>query len=119
MHEHKFAFFLLALTAPIAASSQVPHTPSAERGQVLYQKNMCMTCHGTVGNGGERTSGPRIAPNVWPLEAMKKQLRSPRQDMPRYGDKFVSDADAADIHAFLSTIKAGPKAKDVPLLSTL
>jgi ubiquinol-cytochrome c reductase cytochrome c subunit len=100
-------------------SAQTPDAASAVRGQQLYQKNMCVTCHGTVGNGGERTSGPRIAPNVWPLDAMKTQLRSPRQDMPRYGEKFVSDADLADIHAYLSTIKGGPKAKDIPLLSAL
>lgn len=110
--------FLLAagFVVPMAAWAQ--SGPAAiERGQKLYQKNMCHTCHGTAGNGGERTSGPQIAPNVWPIEAMTKQLRSPRQDMPRYDQKFVSDADLADIHAWLSTIKAGPQAKDVPLLA--
>ena len=110
--------FLLAagFVVPMAAWAQ-SGTAAIERGQKLYQKNMCHTCHGTAGNGGERTSGPQIAPNVWPIEAMTKQLRSPRQDMPRYDQKFVSDADLADIHAWLSTIKAGPKAKDVPLLA--
>ncbi|HEX9391548.1 MAG TPA: cytochrome c [Usitatibacteraceae bacterium] len=116
--------FLLAVSTSMAftASTQAAepgNAPSAERGQALYQKNMCFTCHGTVGNGGERTSGPRLAPNVWPVEAMKVQLRSPRQDMPRYGEKFVSDADLADIHAYLSSIKAGPKAKDIPLLANM
>lgn len=115
-------YFLLtismAITAPSWAADSV-NAPSAERGQMLYRKNMCSTCHGTAGNGGERGSGPRIAPNVWPLEAMKTQLRNPRQGMPRYGEKFVSDNDAADIHAYLSTIKAGPMAKDIPLLSNL
>lgn len=46
-------------------------------------------------------------------------MRSPRQDMPRYGDKFLSDSDIKDIHAWLSTIKGGPKAKDIPLLANL
>ena len=110
---------LIGIAMPVFAWAQTAGAPSAERGRMLYQKNMCVACHGTAGNGGERTSGPRIAPNVWPLEAMKTQLRSPRQDMPRYGEKFVSDADVADIHAFLSTIKAGPKAKDIALPSNL
>ena len=112
-------FLLVAgLIFPLAVWAQ-SGAPSVERGQKLYQKNMCNTCHGTVGNGGERTSGPPIAPNVWPLEAMTKQVRSPRQDMPRYDQKFVSDADVADIHAWLSTIKAGPKARDIPLLANM
>lgn len=49
----------------------------------------------------------------------RTQMRSPRQDMPRYGDKFLSDSDINDIHAWLSTIKGGPKAKDIPLLANL
>ena len=106
----------IGIAMPVSAWAQTVGAPSAERGRMLYQKNMCVACHG---NGGERTSGPHIAPNVWPIEAKKTQLRSPRQDMPRYGEKFVSDADVADIHAFLSTIKAGPKAKDIALPSNL
>lgn len=109
----------IVMATPIWAIAQATGTPSVERGQILYQKNMCTACHGTMGNGGERTSGPRIAPNVWPLEAMKTQLRNPRQDMPRYGEKFLSDNDLADIHAWLSTVKAGPQVKDIPLLAKL
>lgn len=115
----KFFVLVIGIAAPLYASAQTNNAASAERGQMLYQKNMCVACHGTAGNGGERTSGPRIAPNVWPLEAMKTQMRNPRQDMPRYSEKFLSDGDLADIHAWLSTIKTGPKAKDIPLLSNL
>ncbi len=115
----KFFVLVIGIAAPLYASAQTNNAASVERGQMLYQKNMCVACHGTAGNGGERTSGPRIAPNVWPLEAMKTQMRNPRQDMPRYSEKFLSDGDLADIHAWLSTIKAGPKAKDIPLLSNL
>ena len=118
----KLFLLTLSLSMTIAAPSWAAdsaNAPSAERGQKLYQQNMCFTCHGTVGNGGERTSGPRLAPNVWPVDAMKIQLRNPRQDMPRYDEKFVNDADLADIHAYLSTIKAGPKARDIPLLANM
>ena len=115
----RFFMMILAFAAPTWALAQAPSAPSAERGKILYEKNMCAACHGTAGNGGERSSGPAIAPNVWPLEAMKTQMRNPRQAMPRYGEKFLSDADLADIHAWLSTIKAGPKAKDIPLLANL
>lgn len=115
----KLFLLIVALAAPTWAPAQVTGAPLDERGKTLYEKNMCTTCHGTAGNGGERGSGPAIAPNVWPLEAMKTQMRNPRQAMPRYGEKFLSDADLADIHAWLSTIKAGPKAKAIPLLANL
>ena len=39
--------------------------------------------------------------------------------MPRYDEKLVIDTDLADIHAVLTTIKAGPLARDIPLLSNL
>ena len=112
-------FLVMAIAAPIAAIAQTANVDAVKRGQQLYEMNMCNACHGTVGNGGERTSGPQIAPDVWPLEAMKIQLRNPRALMPRYDAKFVSDAEVADIHAFLSSIKPGRKAKDIPLLSNL
>ena len=115
----KFFLLIVALAAPTWTLAQATSAPSVERGKILYEKNMCVACHGTAGNGGERTSGPTIAPNVWPLEAMKTQMRNPRQAMPRYSEKFLSDIDLADIHAWLSTIKAGPKAKDIPLLANL
>ena len=44
-------------------------------------EKMCYTCHGTMGQGGERGSGPQIAPSEWPLEAFAQQVRHPRQDM--------------------------------------
>jgi mono/diheme cytochrome c family protein len=36
--------------------------------------------------------------------------------MPRYAREFVSDADLQDIYAYLASVKAGPAAKDIPLL---
>ena len=62
-------------------------------------KNMCYTCHGTVGQGGDRGSGPRIAYDVWPWEGFAHQVRRPREAMPRYPVEYVSDQDLADIYA--------------------
>ena len=59
---------MIAIAVPLSASAQTNSVASAERGQMLYQKNMCSACHGTAGNGGERTSGPKIAPNVCRLK---------------------------------------------------
>jgi len=90
---------------------------AAERGYKLYMEKMCYTCHGTVGQGGERGTGPQIAPTEWPLEAFVQQVRHPRQDMPRYPAKFVSDQELADIYAYMKSIKPSRAAKDIDLLS--
>ena len=79
-------------------------------------KNMCYTCHGTAGQGGDRGSGPRIAPDTWPWEGFVQQVRHPREQMPRYDAKYVSDPDLADIYAYVKSVKPGPGAKDIALL---
>jgi mono/diheme cytochrome c family protein len=69
-----------------------------------------------VGQGGDRGSGPRIAYDVWPWEAFSQQVRRPRETMPRYAAEHVSDQDLADIYAYVSSVKRGPKASEIPLL---
>ena len=113
----KAAFVALALAGFVAAPAfaDAPQGDAA-RGKSLYMKNLCYTCHGSAGQGGDRGSGPRIAPNVWPWDGFVQQVRRPRESMPRYAADFVSDQELADIHAYLSTFKAGPKASEIPLL---
>ena len=113
----KLAWVACAL-AGLAAIPTFADAPKgdAARGKSLYMKNLCYTCHGTAGQGGDRGSGPRIAPNVWPWDGFVQQVRRPRESMPRYAADFVSDQELADIHAYLTTFKAGPKASEIPLL---
>ncbi|MDB5761919.1 MAG: hypothetical protein JWQ21_914 [Herminiimonas sp.] len=117
--KHLIGFTLLAaLLYTSFANAADPNAPagSAERGKQLFIKNTCISCHGTLGQGGERGAGPRLAPNPFPFVAVQMQLRQPRGEMPRYPVEFVSDQDLADIYAYLSSIPAGPAAKDIPLL---
>lgn len=86
--------------AALAAHAEAP-AGDAARGKALYMKDMCYTCHGTAGQGGDRGSGPPIAPKVFPWEGFERQVRHPRMQMPRYSGKFVSDSDLADIYAYL------------------
>jgi mono/diheme cytochrome c family protein len=90
---------------------------SAERGHQAYMKYQCYTCHGTVGQGADRGTGPKLAPNPVSYEGFVRQVRTPRQDMPPYRKQFVSDQELADIYAYLKSIKASPAAKDIPLLN--
>jgi len=98
------------------ASAQEAPTGSAESGQKHYMKYMCYTCHGTVGQGADRGTGPKLAPNPLPYPGFALQVRSPRLDMPAYRRAFVSDQELADIYAYLTTIKPSPQLKDIPLL---
>jgi mono/diheme cytochrome c family protein len=109
--------FLLALLL-LSSTSLFGQTPqgSVERGRKLFQDKWCHSCHGTVGQGGERGAGPKIAPNPFPYEAFVMQTRRPRANMPRYPVEVLSDQEMADIYAYVASIKAGPAAKDLPLL---
>ncbi len=89
---------------------------SAERGRKVYMEQLCYTCHGTVGQGGDRGSGPKIYPNPFPYAAFVTQVRKPRQTMPPYNDKHVSDQDLADMYHYLFSTRPSPAAKDIPLL---
>lgn len=89
---------------------------NAKRGGEVFTHQLCHTCHGTVGQGGERGAGPKIYPNPFPFQAFVQQVRKPRQAMPPYSEKHVSDQDLADIYAYLFSTKTSPPAKDVPLL---
>jgi mono/diheme cytochrome c family protein len=97
------------------AAAEAPQGDAA-RGKSLFMNNMCYTCHGTAGQGGDRGSGPKLAPGLFPWEGFEMQVRHPRAVMPRYSAQYVSDQDLADIYAYLASFKAGRAAKDIPLL---
>jgi mono/diheme cytochrome c family protein len=105
----------IALAASVTALAQAP-AGDAARGKAAFMKNMCYTCHGTAGQGGDRGSGPRIAYDVWPWEGFVQQTRRPRESMPRYPVEHLSDADLADIYAYIAAQKRGTPAKDIALL---
>jgi len=107
---------LLALTASAAFAQDPPPPGSAERGQQAYMKYMCYTCHGTLGQGADRGTGPKLAPGMLPYAAFALQVRTPRLDMPPYRQQFVSDQELADIYAYLSLTKPSPEVKEIPLL---
>jgi mono/diheme cytochrome c family protein len=88
----------------------------AQRGGQIFLKQLCYTCHGTVGQGGDRGAGPKLHANPFPFAAFVQQVRKPRQAMPPYTAKHVSDQDLADIYAYLLSIKPSPPAKDISLL---
>ena len=113
-----FALGLIALcagalrTAAQDAKNSAP-AGNAENGQKLFVKDGCYECHGREGQGSSM-SGPRIAPNPIPLDAIIGYIRTPKGEMPPYSAKVLPDKDVADIYAFLQSRKEPPKAS--PLL---
>ena len=107
----------LASAAAHAADSLGAPPGNAERGKKIYMQQLCYTCHGTVGQGGERGAGPKIAPNPWPYAAFVQQVRKPRLLMVPYSEKNLAEQDLIDLYHYVLSIKAGPAAKDVPLLN--
>jgi mono/diheme cytochrome c family protein len=106
------------LIASAAASDQAQTAPAsgnATQGKELYEKYSCYACHGYDGHGG---SGTRLVPMRMNLAVFSAYIRNPRQ-MPPYTTKVLSDAQAADLWAFIKAIPESPAADKIPLLSRI
>ena len=90
-----------------------------ERGRQLFMANGCYSCHGTVGQGGERSAAPKLAPETYPFEAFRALVRTPREAMPRFDLKYLNDEQLQLIHRYLSSVPKGLAAKDIPALQGL
>ena len=110
------AAMLLAVPFADEAAAQDKAPPgSAERGKKLFVDLACYSCHGTHAQGGGRGAEPPI-PLGYPWAGFLGVLRKPRQDMPAYEEKWVSNQDAADLYAYFASIRPTPAAKDIPQL---
>ena len=88
---------------------------NAQHGKTLYTRIGCWECHGLDAQSGGAT-GPKLGPNPLPFAAFSYQVRSPRNSMPPYTAKVLSDADLADIYAFVQSLPQPPKVDSIPLL---
>ena len=100
-----------------AQSGSTAAKPSgdAKNGKAIYTSAGCYECHGREAQGGTGT-GPRLGPSPLPYQAFAYQVRSPRDQMPPYTAKVVSDAQLADIYAFVQSVPQPPKIDSLPQL---
>jgi mono/diheme cytochrome c family protein len=106
-----------AQTTPPAAAAAAPAPPGdVTRGKSAYMRFGCYECHGT-GAQGNYTTAPKLAPNPRPFAGLIGYIRRPSGNMPSFSATILPDKDVADIYAFLSSIKPGKNATDIPLLS--
>ena len=93
---------LLALAANAVGGGALAADGSAEKGKIAYVKHGCWQCHGFAAQGG--IAGPKLAPDPMPLVALTSFVRNTRGAMPLYQDAILSNADLADIHAWLASL---------------
>jgi mono/diheme cytochrome c family protein len=103
-----------ALAAGLLLNGAALAEPSAANGRALFAKVGCYQCHGYQGQGG--AAGPRIAPDPLPFDGLAAFVRTTSGEMPPYSQKILSDADLADIYAYLQSIPRPPAVASVPLL---
>jgi ubiquinol-cytochrome c reductase cytochrome c subunit len=107
------AAFLVApaILSPVFFAAHAQNAGNADNGKRLFLQNGCYECHGTIGQGG---TGPRLAPRPLAAAALTAYIRKPGPGMPPYPEKVMTDAEAADVRAYLASIPEPPK--DIPLL---
>ena len=104
-----------ALAAGLFLGQDAALAASAENGRQVFMRAGCWQCHGTLGQGG--AAGPKLAPDPLPFDALSTFVRTTNRAMPAYREEILSDADLADLYAYLQSIPQGPDPKTIPLLN--
>jgi ubiquinol-cytochrome c reductase cytochrome c subunit len=108
-----------ALFAQAPASNNTAPTGDAKNGKELFLKYTCYGCHGFSAQNGP--AGNRLNPMKMTQATFTTLVRNPGAPsrMPPYSTKVISDAQLADIYAYLKTLPGSPAAKDIPLLQQI
>jgi mono/diheme cytochrome c family protein len=107
------AVFAASFVASAGASAQSAPAGNTANGKKLFETVGCFECHGWAGQGGG--AGPKlIDPPAYP--AFIVQLRTPRNVMPPFTNRVLTDQQAADIYAYVSTFAKAPDPRTIPLL---
>lgn len=106
-----------AVIAALVVGSGAALAASAENGKIAYVKHGCWQCHGLLGQGSVATSnGTVLAASPLSFEIFANFVRSANRAMPPYREAILSNADLADIYAYLQSIPKPPDANSIPLL---
>jgi ubiquinol-cytochrome c reductase cytochrome c subunit len=97
---------------PASPAASTEAQGDAARGKTLFVRYSCYACHGYEGHSGP---GGRLVPVRFPLAAFQSFVRNP-PTMPPYTGKVLTDAQLADIWAFLKSIPPSPPASSIALL---
>ena len=111
-----FVLALMVLVFAVGGHAQDGDAPEgdAENGQRVFNDRGCYQCHGYAAHAGP---GSRLAPNPIPFGALSRYVRAPSGQMPPYTVSVLSDAELADIYAFLESIPEPPAVDSIPALN--
>ena len=110
-----------ALASGVATFAQTPATAprpaqapagNADEGKKLYVSYGCYQCHGYEAQGA--STGPKLGPEAINFARFAAYVRKPTGDMPPYTTKVMSDAQLADIYAFVTSRKKPMQGSKVP-----
>jgi ubiquinol-cytochrome c reductase cytochrome c subunit len=113
----RFALLLCMMFTAVALHAQTPAAApkgNLENGKKIFTSYGCYQCHNYDAHGGG--AGPRLAPKPVAWNAFVALVRMPKDQMPPYTAKVVTDQDLADIYAFLLSMPAPPAVDSVPIL---
>ena len=96
---------------------ELPSSADSQNGRRFYTAFGCYECHGLQGQGSVQTGGTRLGPPQSPFSGFVAYVREPTGQMPPYTSKAVSDAQLADIYAFLQSLPRAAPSKSIPLLN--
>lgn len=111
---------LLCFALGAAAQSARTDRLGVANGESAYLRVGCQACHGTVGHGG---AARRLTPDTLPLPTFTTWVRTGTPGwtfatgMPAFPAGVISDADLADIRAYLASLPPPPPVADIPLLA--
>ena len=102
-----FALMCLSVTSG-RAQNRPAASGNAATGKALFASKTCNQCHGATGEG--TAAGPKLAGDPITMAAFVSQVRMPMDKMPPMNAAMVSDAQLADIYAYLHTLSGATPA---------
>ena len=115
----------ISITFPGVAYAQ---DGDAANGKALYYDHGCYGCHGFNGETGARDLVGTNSPLVADVDTFILFLRLradyapllPSTRMPSYPESALSDDDASDMYAYISTFELNsPEVEDIPALQAI
>jgi mono/diheme cytochrome c family protein len=93
------------------ALAQTGGAGNAQNGKMLFADKGCSGCHGSDARGmspvESPTGGPRIAPPPLAFPAFVDFVRAPSGKMIPFSPQDISDAQLADVYAYLQSLAPG------------
>lgn len=93
------------------SSSQIQAAPTGnnDAGKKIYESRRCVGCHQADAQGSTTNGAPRIGPPPISLVDFVKRVRNPVGTMPPFSADAVSDAELAQVYAYLQSFPARPQ----------